>query len=99
MWTPAHQDDDCIRPRRARAAAGLMLAATLLAWTGIAAAAESEAEAKAVALEASCKPNKVEALQRLVGNNPDIVYKITCQNGKDLAVYVRCQGRTCFLVR
>jgi hypothetical protein len=41
----------------------------------------------------------VEAVQRFVGNNPDIVYKITCQNGKDLAVYVRCQGRTCFLVR
>ncbi|MDE1145664.1 MAG: hypothetical protein PW843_03460 [Azospirillaceae bacterium] len=62
-------------------------------------AAEAEAEAKSTALEAGCKPNKVEAVQRFVGNSPDLVYKITCQNGKDLAVYVRCQGRTCVLIR
>ncbi|MDG3443280.1 hypothetical protein [Nitrospirillum amazonense] len=77
----------------------LLLAGAVMGTTHGALAAEAEAEAKSVALEASCKPNKVEAVQRFVGNNPDIVYKITCQNGKDLAVYVRCQGRTCFLVR
>ncbi|WP_145616769.1 hypothetical protein [Nitrospirillum bahiense] len=76
----------------------LLLASVVMGTADGAVAAEAEAEAKSVALEASCKPNKVEAVQRFVGNNPDIVYKITCQNGKDLAVYVRCQGRTCFLV-
>lgn len=87
-----------LTPRRIPWMIGL-LAGAFMGVTSGATAAESEAEAKSVALEASCKPNKVEAVQRLVGNNPDIVYKITCQNGKDLAVYVRCQGRTCFLVR
>ncbi|MEA1673960.1 hypothetical protein [Nitrospirillum sp. BR 11163] len=86
-------------PRHVTRLTGLLLAGVLLGAAGAALAAESEAEAKSVALEANCKPNKVEAVQRFVGNNPDIVYKITCQNGKDLAVYVRCQGRTCVLVR
>lgn len=99
MRTPAPQVNDCTSRGRAARGCVLLFACAVMGWAVTAPAAESEAEAKAVALEASCKPNKVEAVQRLVGNNPDIVYKITCQNGKDLAVYVRCQGRTCFLVR
>lgn len=76
----------------------LPLIGLLLALPGTGARA-GQAEAREAANSANCKPDKIDVVRQTVGNTPETVYKITCQDGKNLAVLVRCQGRLCTLLR
>lgn len=63
-----------------------------------------QAEAKAAALDANCKPGKVEVLKRVNGRLSETLYKIVCtgqktSDGKEVAVTVQCRDRICVTSR
>ena len=58
-----------------------------------------QAEAKEVALNANCKPGKVEVLRTTMGLNGETLYKVACAGQKDRFVVVRCHQQFCVLLR
>lgn len=64
-----------------------------------AAAADTKAEAGEAARGANCTPSKTEVLRYKTGEQGEVVYRISCQESKDAFIHVRCQGRTCVVLR
>lgn len=83
-------------PKPSIPTAGLILAALLVAFP---ARADSKAEAAEVARSAGCTPNKTTVVRYRPGEQGETVYKLTCQEDKNMFVHVRCSGRNCALLR
>lgn len=58
-----------------------------------------QAEAREAARNANCAPGKVEAVKRVTGRQAETIFKVACTGQKDVFVLVRCQDRTCTLLR
>ncbi|QJE72730.1 hypothetical protein HHL28_06160 [Aerophototrophica crusticola] len=58
-----------------------------------------QAEAREAARTGNCTPGKVEPVKRVTGRQATTVFKIACTGQKDVFVLVRCQDRTCTLLR
>jgi len=74
----------------------LILAALLIAFP---VRADSKAEAAEVARSAGCTPNKTTVVRYRPGEQGETVYKLTCQEDKNVFVHVRCSSRNCALLR
>jgi len=75
----------------------VLIFATLLAASTV--RADSKAEAAEVARSAGCTPNKTTVVRYRPGEQGETVYKLTCQEDKNMFVHVRCSGRNCALLR
>lgn len=77
----------------------LLLAAFLVAAPLAPASADSKAEAGEAARAAGCTPNKTTVVRYRPGEQGETVYKLTCQEDKNMFVNVRCSGRNCAALR